>query len=280
MHARQRPRLAGVDARDAGVGVGAGQHGRVQHAGQLDVVGKDRLAFDQLDRVYLHLGPADYVGSPLGVHRGEDDERNLGLGQHVGARLWQLRLWRTAHGVEEAFQRDAARRIDGRHALAAQHGRRPQHCLHRLDIARAATEDAAQHVAHLRFGRVRLGAEQLAGGEHHGRRAEAALDGAGFGKGLLDRVERSAGTVVEGFHRGDGATVHLGGQDHAGRHQLAVYQHGTRTTFPSFATMLDAPNAGAAEQGHERLAGFDGEGAGLAVEIDLDLHLLTPLEKA
>jgi hypothetical protein len=45
----------------------------------------------------------------------------------------------------------------------------------------------------------------LARGEHHGRCAVAALDRAGLGEGLLDRVERRAGAVVEGFHRGDRA---------------------------------------------------------------------------
>ena len=280
MHAGQRPRPAGVDARDAGMGMRAGQQGRVQHAGQIDVIGKNRLALDQLDRIHLHLRPADHVGGPLGVHRGEDDEGNLGLRQHVVARLWQFRLRRAAHGVEEALQRDAARRVDGRHALAAQHGRHAQHRLHGFDVARAATEHAAQYLAHLRFGRVRLGVEQLAGGEHHGWRAIAALDGAGLGKGLLDRVEGGAGAVVERLDGGDRAAVHLGGQQHAGGHQLAVHQHGAGATFAGFAAVFDAPAAGAAEQRHERFAWFDGKGAGLAVEIDLNIHARTPLEKA
>jgi hypothetical protein len=79
MDARQRPRLAGVDARDAGVGVGAGEQRRVQHAGHVHVVGKDRLALDQLDRIHLHLRAAHHVGGGLRVHGGEGEESDLGL---------------------------------------------------------------------------------------------------------------------------------------------------------------------------------------------------------
>ncbi len=54
MHARQLKRRALVDAADAGMGMGAAQHHRMQHAGQLDVVHK-AAASGQEVRILLAL---------------------------------------------------------------------------------------------------------------------------------------------------------------------------------------------------------------------------------
>ena len=42
VHAGEPERRAGIDAREPGLGVGAAEHGRVQHVGQADVVDEAR----------------------------------------------------------------------------------------------------------------------------------------------------------------------------------------------------------------------------------------------
>ena len=60
MDAGQRPRPRVVDGDDAGVGVRASQHLRVQHAAQLDVVGEGGVALREPQRIDLALWLADH----------------------------------------------------------------------------------------------------------------------------------------------------------------------------------------------------------------------------
>ncbi len=60
-HAGLRERSGHVDARDARVRHGAAQHGHVEHAGQLHVVGPRRLARDQPRVLLAQHDPADGV---------------------------------------------------------------------------------------------------------------------------------------------------------------------------------------------------------------------------
>ena len=71
MDAGQCQRLAGIDAANAGVGVGAAQDLAVQHAGQVDVGGVAGAAHDLVGTVVAHRARADDAVVFLGI--GEDD---------------------------------------------------------------------------------------------------------------------------------------------------------------------------------------------------------------
>ncbi len=280
MNARQRARLRRVDAGDAGVGVRAGEHRRVQHAGQVDVIGKGGFALDQLDRVDFDLRLAHHIGGALRIDSREGEKGDFGLGEHVAAGARYLRLVGAADGVEEAFERNPARRLDGRDGLPAQHRRRTLHRLHRLDVARAAAEHAAQRVANLGVTRRQRLVEQLLRGQYHRRRAVATLDRARLGERLLDRVQRRAGAAVERLDRFNAAALDLRGQQHTRWGQLAVDQHRAGAAFAGLAAVFDAPHTVTAQHGHQRFARLTGKGAGDAVELELNVHALAPFAKA
>src|SRR5262245_65842908 len=60
---------------------------------------------------------------------------------------------------------------------------------HDVLVARAPADLAGQRLPDLPRGGVRVVVEQPAGGQHHARRAEPALEPVAPGEALLDRVE-------------------------------------------------------------------------------------------
>ena len=109
MHAGQAAGPGSVDAPDAGVGMRTGEELGVQHAAQLDIVCEGRAAASQLHRI------------------------NLGRGMpHDGKVRLRLRLRRCRASV-----------LRWKRLPALQDFRCLQHRLDRLDVARAAAENAA-----------------------------------------------------------------------------------------------------------------------------------------
>src|SRR3569623_704415 len=76
---------------------------------------------------------------------------------------------------------------------AALLGRGPQDGLDDVLVAGAAAQVARQREAHLVLGRVVVAVEQRAGGQHHPRRAEAALQAVLLLDALLDGVQLAGG---------------------------------------------------------------------------------------
>src|SRR3984957_9130588 len=65
----------------------------------------------------------------------------------------------------------------------------PEHRLDDVRVARAAAQVARQRPADVLLGRVRVLVQQLAGGHHHARRAEPALEAVLLPEALLERVQ-------------------------------------------------------------------------------------------
>src|SRR5690242_19533507 len=89
----------------------------------------------------------------------------------------------------------------------------PEHRLDDVLVAGAAAQVARQRPADLFLARVRVLVEQLLGGQHHPRRAEAALEPVLLPKALLKRVQLAGGGHA--LHGGDLVPVGLDGQHRA-----------------------------------------------------------------
>ena len=88
-HARQRRRLAGVDALDPGMAIGAADEVAEQHAGQLDVVDIAAAALDEADILLALAGAADAAQRGFALFLGQ-----WGRGVHSAASLWRRAGWR------------------------------------------------------------------------------------------------------------------------------------------------------------------------------------------
>src|SRR5262245_28656730 len=100
--------------------------------------------------------------------------------------------------------------------------------LNRLDdvhIARAAAKIAGNRVADLRFGRVRVTAQEGDASHHHARRAVSALEPVLLPETLLNRMELPI--LFEPFDRHDLGAVCLDGKHGARLHGFFVENHRT-----------------------------------------------------
>ena len=174
-------------------------------------------------------------------------------------------------------RRDAA--VDRLHRLAPQDRRRPQDGLHRLQVAGATAQHTGERLAHLRLAGVGLTAQQRLRSQDHGRRAVAALDGAGFDEGLLQRVQPGCGApaqlrvLTERLHRlqaGPSAWAASITQAFTGSPSK---QHGAGAALAGLAAVLDAVDPQVLAQRPEQ-GGIPGDlQLGLfAVEQEGDLH--------
>ena len=85
-------------------------------------------------------------------------------------------------------------------------------------------------------------------------------------------MKRLARPRIQRFNGKNGMTVRLRGEQHTGRHQLAIEQHRTRAAFAALTAVLDAPHAGAPQKRHQSFVGRTIEGFGLAVEEEVNVH--------
>src|SRR4051812_34383149 len=142
-------------------------------------------------------------------------------------------------------------------------------------VARATADLTGDRDTDLLVGRVRIGVEQRAGGEHHARRAEAALQAVLLHEALLHRIEHAAL-----LHALDGAhLVPVGhrGEHGARLHRLAVEEDDAgaavgRVAAPVRAGQLEL----VAQHVHEQHPRLDVGGTRLAVDDDVDLHRSPP----
>src|SRR6478672_6385194 len=139
-----------------------------------------------------------------------------------------------------------------------------------IDVARTATQVAADALADLGLGGVRVLAEQPGRLHDHARGAEAALEPVLVPERLLQRVERGAvGHPLDGL---DLVPVGLDREDGAGLRALAVEVDGARAAVAGVA-----PDVGAgqpevvAQEVDEQEPRFDVGLVGLAVDGDRDV---------
>ena len=112
--------------------------------------------------------------------------------------------------------------------------------------------------------------QQRLGGQNHGRRGIARLDGPGADERFLDGVQgQPLGQILDRF---DGVAIGLGGQQDVGRHQAAIQQHGGGPGLAGFAAVTHAVQSFAPQQVQQAFAGIAGQGTGLAVEDNMDVH--------
>jgi hypothetical protein len=94
----------------------------------------------------------------------------------------------------------------------------PSNGAHDVFVAGAAAKRTRDRLADLGLRRLRVAVEQPAGGHHHRRRAEPALQPVLVHEALLDRVE--LGIALQPFDR-----AHLAAADHRGQHGAALHRH-------------------------------------------------------
>src|SRR5215475_2607015 len=92
---------------------------------------------------------------------------------------------------------------------------------HDVLVARAPADLAGQSLTELLRHRVRVVVEQPAGGQHHARRTEAALEPVAAGETLLDGVEPAV--PFQAFHREHPPAVGHGGEHRARLHRQLVH---------------------------------------------------------
>src|ERR1041385_2503845 len=110
---------------------------------------------------------------------------------------------------------------------------------HRVEdfhVAGAAAEIAGESFADVGLGRGGVAFEEADGGEHHARRADAALRAAALDHRLLHGVEALA--VGDAFDRGDPRALDLRDGDEATVDQLAVHDDGARAALALAAALL------------------------------------------
>jgi len=283
-HPRERAGFADIDAFDPGVRDRAFEHFGVKHAAQLEVIGESRLALDQPQGVHLLLRLAHHPGlrDRLGEHDGRQDDRPGPEAGPALRRRWGdlLRGERFGEGDRPFRGDDHPLRLffDRGNRLPAHAGGGPQHRLHRLQVAGAPAEDAAEGLPDLRLGGVGVAVQEGFGGQHEGGGAEAALDGAGLHEGLLDRMQTLCPSPAQlrrpshSLHGEDGAAVDLRRQGDAGEDRGSIEEDGAHPTGAVVAPMLDAVISGAPEHVQQPRGWGDGEGPPLPVDGDGDLH--------
>ena len=123
-------------------------------------------------------------------------------------------------------------------------------CLHRADdvlIAGAPAQVALEAVANLLGRRIRVGAQDLVRGEHHARRAEAALQAVLGPERVLQRGELAVGAPDPSIVVTLGA-VGLHREARARLHGDAIEQHRARAALAGVAADLRAGQAGIAQE--------------------------------
>jgi hypothetical protein len=268
VHPGHGPGPGVVDRDDAGMGVRASQHLRVQHPAQLHVVGEGRVALDQPQPVHLGLGLPDHDGLR---HLGRPDHRGHGRPQAVIGGERQFGAWRLAGRGVPAGQGLDDHRPHRLRLLAAQQRRGSPHRRHDLHVAGLAIEDPGQRVCDLPLVGVRVPLEERLGGEDHGARGVARLQCARIDKSLLDGVQ-FAGRHVEGLHGGHRVTVGLRRQQHVGGNDPAVQEHAGRARLAGARPEADAEAPLAAKQRQQRLARLAAQPPRGAVKGDGDIH--------
>jgi len=273
MNAGKGFRRRSVNVPDAGVGMRASEQRRVEHPPPLEVVGEDRAAQGQLDRVHLRLRPADHT-APLGLRRG-DDQRPAGAG--LDGRAAAIRQILAMRVIEESGGNGdrPLQRHERLHLLAAHDGRRPQHGLHRLDIPGLAIQHARQRLADFGLGRVRVLVQQRLSHQNLGRRVIARLNRAGLDECLLERMQPVR--RPQALDSGDLMTVCLGGQEHHAVDRLAIQQHGRRATQALLVAKPDTSVPGAAQHVEQPFPGANPEDFFLAVDRQCNVHRHLPV---
>ena len=230
-YAGDRVGRAGVDGLDPRVRQGAAQDLHVQHPGQHDVVDVVALAADE-----------PVVLDPLaaGPHPADLD----------------------------LVERPALLR--GRHGcLSPLLGGGPEDRLDDVLVAGAAAQVARQREADLVLGGVRVLGEQRLRGEHHPRRAEAALEAVLLREPLLDRVQLARRT--EPLDGGDLVAVGLDGEHRAALHRGAVHEDGAGTAVGGVAAGVGAGEPEPlAQQVREQQPRLDVGGTPFTVDGDRD----------
>ena len=126
-------------------------------------------------------------------------------------------------------------------------------------------------IADLLVGRVRVAVQQRAGGEHHARRAEPALQPVLLVEALLHRVEHAV--ALEALDGRDLVVRGRRGEDRARLRRLAVHQHDARAAVRRVAAPVGAGEAEVvAQEVDEQQPRLDVAGVLLAVDGHRDLH--------
>src|SRR4029079_7151069 len=121
------------------------------------------------------------------------------------------------------------------------------------------------------LGRVRIAVQQRAGGEHHARRAEAALQAVLLHEALLDGIEHPV--ALEALNGRDLVARSACRQHRARLHRLAVHQHDARAAVGRVAAPVRAGQVEVvADEVDEQRARLDVGAALLAVDGQGDLH--------
>src|ERR1700680_984478 len=94
---------------------------------------------------------------------------------------------------------------------------------HDVLVAGAPADLPGQRLTDLRGRWIRVVVQQPPGGEHHARRAEAALEPVTLRETLLDRVEHA--TALQALHREYPVPIRHGREHSAGFHRCVVQPH-------------------------------------------------------
>src|SRR5947209_3499315 len=150
----------------------------------------------------------------------------------------------------------------------------PQDRFDRLDVARAAAEDAIEGLAHLCLRGARPLVEQRLRHQNHRRRAVATL----YRARPRERPLQSRGPrrVVHPFKRDDTLPVGLCGEHDATDDGASVDEHGARPAIARLAAVLDACEALAPQEPEEKESVVDFQGLLHAVDLDANLHRHSP----
>ncbi len=238
-----------VDRDDPGVRVRAAQDRAVQHAGQVDVV--DVVA------------PAAQEPDVLLARHAAEPDRVAG-----GAERYRVVRCRS-HAVAPCSI------VSSIVFTAVRVGGRPLDGLHDVVVAGAAAQLPREPVADLLLGGVRVVVEQPAGGEHHPRRAEPALQAVAVHEALLDRIEHAVA-----LHALDG--VDRASVGHRRQHRAALHRHAVHVDDADPAVRRVASPVGArqaqliAEEVHEQRSRLGLRRPFRAVDRDGDLHVRPP----
>jgi hypothetical protein len=143
------------------------------------------------------------------------------------------------------------------------------------EYPRAAAQVARQSLANLLASGAGVVTQQVRCRDDHAGRAEPALHGPVFGKGLLQGV-RLLGRA-QAFDGGQGLAVELRGKGQAGQARPAVHEHGAGSAFTGAAAFLDAGQAeGFAKQVDGPLVASDVKLRVPAVDVKADDHACPP----
>src|SRR5689334_11622985 len=123
-------------------------------------------------------------------------------------------------------------------------------------VAGAPGDLAGDGLPDLRLVRVRVAVEQPAGGHHHARRAEPALEAVALDKPLLHRVELAV--PLQALNRTDGTAVRHGGEYRARLDRPGVQPHHAAAAVRRVAAPVAAGQAEfVAQEVDEQQSGLD-----------------------